>query len=76
MSLEQASWDATIRLFAGVALIALGVELGGPMLGSGLLGGALGLLVLCSTLLYGLNQIAKGLWIVVSDAAGASTRSG
>lgn len=66
---SEVCWDATVRVVAGIAVVAGGELLAELLWSVAFVGWLLALVVLVPTMLYGVYLCLRGLWLVVEEAA-------
>ena len=65
----QVCWDATVRLVAGAAVVAVGLVAANALFGVALIGWLLALVVAIPATLFGTYLATRGLWLIVEEAA-------
>lgn len=65
----QVCWDATVRIVAGLVVVAVGLVAANALFGIALIGWLLALAVAVPATLFGVFTATKGLWLVVEEAA-------
>lgn len=64
----QVCWDATVRIVAGAAIVAVGLVAADALFGISLIGWLLALAAATPATLFGVFLATKGLWLVVEEA--------